>query len=193
MREVHGLDLERELSSWLCKSSPPRMNKLETSNVIAIAAAVTAVISLGATFWQAHLTRVHNQLSVRPHLDWGSNLAVNGQPLTLELVNHGLGPAIISLCRIRAAGFDHDGKQIEFPEPMKRAILASPFGVEWTTPTPGTPLPAGGKVALFKCHIGTGDPVRHEAAVAFLKDVSLDIAYSSMYGEQFTMTKQPKA
>jgi len=63
--------------------------------IVGISSAVIALASLFISFWSAHLTRKHNQLSVMPRLD---SHAVHDQSLGSHkyfLQNKGIGPAII--------------------------------------------------------------------------------------------------
>lgn len=64
---------------------------------IALASAVVAGCALGVTFWQAHLMRQHNKLSVRPMLATmeRNDTKDNAGYVEFELKNCGVGPAII--------------------------------------------------------------------------------------------------
>ncbi|CAI2307753.1 hypothetical protein CGH86_22885 [Vibrio parahaemolyticus] len=67
---------------------------LEPSDVIAICALVVAFLSLAATFYQAHLSRNHNIISVQPYLDiFWSNTTLDGCKCYIK--NHGVGAAYI--------------------------------------------------------------------------------------------------
>ena len=71
-----------------------------SSDYIAICAGIIAICALFATLYQAYLSRVHNRLSVKPHLV-ATKVFFIGQPASISINNHGLGPAIItnlSLC-----------------------------------------------------------------------------------------------
>ena len=59
-----------------------------TGNVIALCA-------FGATFWQAHLSRVHNKLSVKPYLTTWTINAGNDGFYSLKITNNGVGSALI--------------------------------------------------------------------------------------------------
>ena len=65
--------------SWLSNNA---------SNVIALCA-------FGATFWQAHLSRAHNKLSVKPYLTTWTINAGNEGFYSLKVINNGVGPALI--------------------------------------------------------------------------------------------------
>ena len=69
-------------------------DSLNSSDLIAITSVAIALIALAATFWQAHITRKHNRLSVKPIIQHIIESYPDGH-LSLSLVNVGLGPAII--------------------------------------------------------------------------------------------------
>lgn len=68
------------------------------TNWLAILAVCVSILALAVTWWQASLARSHNKLSVRPHLighsHWDNSL------YSLEVLNHGLGPAVITAARV---------------------------------------------------------------------------------------------
>jgi hypothetical protein len=73
----------------------------------AIAGFSTAVIALCAfflTIWQVFVTRRHNKLSVTPHLTtWSYSDKVNNRYI-VELLNNGIGPALINSFQIQVDG-----------------------------------------------------------------------------------------
>ena len=63
--------------------------------VIAICATVIAVLSLAVSVSEARATRRHNRISVRPFLELRVTLS-QGRRAGLQLINAGLGPAVIT-------------------------------------------------------------------------------------------------
>lgn len=57
-----------------------------------------SLLALAATWWQAHLARTHNKLTVRPQLEGHSHW--EGDVYSLEVRNVGLGPAVITAARV---------------------------------------------------------------------------------------------
>ncbi len=78
----------------------------ETSDFIAIASAVIALLVFFLTVWQGMQTRKHNQLSVKPFLDflWVNN---HEKGIKCEIANLGLGPAFLD-----KVDFFVDGKEL---------------------------------------------------------------------------------
>ena len=69
------------------------------SEIMAVCAVLIALSALFVSVLQAYLTRKHNRLSVRPHLELIKNISPSG-PASIVLKNHGTGPAIIKKIRV---------------------------------------------------------------------------------------------
>src|SRR5687767_14553435 len=72
-----------------------------SSNVIAICAFI-------ATFWQAYLSRKHNRLSVKPQLEISSGFNFNDQEYYINILNNGLGTALITKIQLVIDGEEID-------------------------------------------------------------------------------------
>jgi hypothetical protein len=68
---------------------------MSASIVVAICATVIAVLSLTVTVYEAWATRRHDRISVRPFLEPRIGLR-QGHTAGLQLINSGLGPAVIT-------------------------------------------------------------------------------------------------
>ena len=68
---------------------------MDASVIVAICATVIAVVSLAVSVYEARATRRHNRISVRPFLELRVNLS-QGHTAGLQLINAGLGPAVIT-------------------------------------------------------------------------------------------------
>ena len=63
--------------------------------IIAIASSVIAICALIYSIWQGKQLQKHNKLSFKPHIDnWGYTDSQKGV-YTIDLINNGLGPAVI--------------------------------------------------------------------------------------------------
>lgn len=64
-----------------------------------LSSAVIALSALGLTIWQATIIRYHNRLSVTPHLTTWSHQDAANKRYSVELLNNGIGPALVeSFC-----------------------------------------------------------------------------------------------
>jgi hypothetical protein len=87
--------------------------------VAGFSSVVVAVCALGLTVWQAVISRRHNRLSVTPHLTtWTQSDEATGR-YSVEVLNNGIGPALI---RIFCVYVDGQGIGGEGPEPIEKAL-----------------------------------------------------------------------
>src|SRR3990167_560763 len=81
--------------------------------ITGISTIVIAVCALAFSIWQGMQTRKHNKLSVRPHLTaWVKRDAVK-RFYSIELINNGIGPALIEEFLIKVDDKVIAGKGIE--------------------------------------------------------------------------------
>lgn len=80
----------------------------DKESVTAWVAIAISVLALAATLYQAHLSRNHNRLMVRPHL--AGHGASTGDVYSLTVRNDGLGPAWITGARLYRDGKLLDGE-----------------------------------------------------------------------------------
>lgn len=76
---------------------------MDASTVVAVCATVIAVVSLAVSVYEVAATRRHNRLSVRPLLELRTSFHP-GRTAGLQLVNVGLGPAVITGSVLRLKG-----------------------------------------------------------------------------------------
>jgi hypothetical protein len=161
---------------------------MSNSDLIATAALLVAGLAMGATFWQAHVARAYGRISVRPHLDWGTN-RFPGKPIVLYLLNSGLGPAIIDSLTLTLDGksFPIDG--LDLPPELRNEVISISGHTEWNLFSKGTPIANGAQINLFFFENSSLGLVPHNQAVALLNRIGVEIHYSSMYGEKFVLRR----
>lgn len=141
--------------------------------------------AFGATFWQAHLARKHNKLSVKPYLtSWYTS---NNEYHQLKIVNNGMGPAQINSFNIY---LDDKKIQAEYTDQNHKCIeiLFSGYTFEQYGSYLGVGymMPAKEEKVLLAVKF-TGnvmpslDSIRQGA-----KRVKILIEYESIYGEKST-------
>lgn len=148
----------------------------------AVGALGVAVIALAATLWQGWITRHHSRLSVRPVLDY-HDVRDSPQNLGLNLVNHGLGPALIENVQICV-----DGRKFKQQDSHYKAFVAEQlkrhgFAGSFQALTEGAPIPVGETLELFRLQVPPDSDERLLAATRFLSRIELTVRYASMYGE----------
>ncbi|CAI2291053.1 MULTISPECIES: hypothetical protein [Vibrio] len=157
---------------------------MESSDVIALSAAIIAFVTAIVSIWQGALNRKYYRLSTKPHLiiDQTRNEEV---PTEFTLKNNGLGPAII-------ISFDVfvDDVLIETDEcPVVKALSvigATRINLRIHTPSVGEAIAVSSEIII----LGIVDGPYSESTLQALKQldcsVKFKIVYESMYGEKFT-------
>lgn len=151
-----------------------------------------AVCAMIATIWQAWLSRNHNKLSVKPHI----NIIVNraGDKLVnLEIENNGLGPAILKKLQ-----YSFNGVEIE-----SIAEIANKFDLgDKTIITNSIPennklaLAAGQRIELISIKNSKEDEDNRDKGLKFINNLDFNLTYESIYKEEFRLprrTKKPHA
>ena len=168
----------------------PCLLHLTPADVIAIAAVFIAVLSMAGTFWQAVLTRRHNRLSVRPQLDYVASHYPD-KPISLTIVNNGLGTAVVKRMRISFQGEDCPLLNTDMPKRIIDELMQRDLRANVTVLGPNSPIAAGGNLAVVIFPNSIGNVAIHNRAVEFMHAVGLIVDYESMYGDAFTLTKAP--
>jgi hypothetical protein len=75
-----------------------------TEIVISAASMITAVVALGIAVLEAHASRRHNRLSVRPLLRFDFRISPEFKSASISVINVGPGPAKILDFRLRVDG-----------------------------------------------------------------------------------------
>jgi hypothetical protein len=167
---------------------------MTTTEVISICAVFIAALALIATFFQAHIGRKHNILSVKPHLTIGHNVRQNGKPIEYEITNNGLGPAIITYHAIVIDGREYDlnNHLDDGPENLFKKIGIDFTGRSWSMnvyPTDGA-LSAGKTEVILgfpSCHI---DNEFTSSLQSVLPRISFLIKYKCIYGNDFVANSE---
>lgn len=87
--------------------------------IAGFSSAVIALCVFGLTVWQACIIRKHNKLSVTPHLTTWTHSDTTKNIYAVELLNNGIGPALINSFQVQVDGHPIVG---EGTEPMEKAL-----------------------------------------------------------------------
>lgn len=165
---------------------------MSATDVIAVAAAVIALMSMLATLWQSWTVRRHNRLSVRPHLDFFRNYGIGG-PVSLSLINHGLGPAIIKRVVVHYLGRDYEVVDDSFPAGLSDELNRCGTRAELILMGPDTPFPSAGREVLLVFPDTVDNLFNRNAAVKALQHFGFTFEYQSIYEEQYVLNVRPPA
>lgn len=161
------------------------------SDYIAVAALFVALLAMFATFWQAHIARSYSRISVRPHLDWGVN-RFPGKPVAFFLVNNGLGPAIIKSFTLTLDGKSYPIEHLELPKEIVEEVSSIDGLTEWKLFSKNTPIACGDQINIFLFENKSLGLSAHNQAISFLERLGIEIEYSSMFKEEFQLSKTAK-
>src|SRR3990172_12584537 len=87
--------------------------------IAGISTTIIALCALALSIWQGMQTRRHNRLSFRPHLTTWTNRDAEKGFYRIELINNGIGPALIEEFLVKV-----DGKVISGlgTEPIEKGL-----------------------------------------------------------------------
>lgn len=158
------------------------------------AEAVIAVCALAFTVYQAFLSRRHNRLSVTPHLAIFPNThsAVSQGVVSVELLNNGLGPAIIKNYQVYfdnrlIADCDHK-KLTGFFENLDLIKGQKNVDHHLTTLGQNYAMAAGDKKQIVAIKFPKATKEDIEKYETLLDRFDLVVKYKSMYGKKFTLS-----
>ncbi len=157
---------------------------LSASDTIAICAVIVALLALFATFRQTSLAREHNRISVTPHLDFLTT-RVKGGPTGIELINNGLGPAIVGKVTVSFDDSPFEVGRDGLPPICLQQLEALPFAHRWLSLTPGTPIGIGKSMNMLTLFPDPNNKQQCEQAVTMVNRFNYSVKYRSMYGEEF--------
>jgi len=160
--------------------------------VVGFSSLTIALCALIFSIYQGYQTRKHNRLSCRPLLSIISNTDHINGTYWLDLLNTGLGPAIIEEYSIT---MENKAVQTDALEPIKNAlqkflsIKEAKFNA-FIMPSYCT-LPAKENITLFKIECVNRPFPEIEHVNKKFKNLNINITYYSFYGEKFSFKMSP--
>ncbi len=147
---------------------------------------IIALLALGFSIWQGWQIRIHNKLSVRPHLTTWINTDAEKGYYTIELINNGIGPALVEEFLLKVDGKIISGQGSEPIEKVLKIILPN---LKYTSlhgyVSRGYSMTAKEKIIIVAIQFLK----QHFPPLEFMNDAfnraSLDIYYKSFYKEPF--------
>lgn len=157
------------------------------------AAVIIALCALAFTAYQVFATRKHNRLSVRPHITYFTyrDLSPGQGSLKIEIMNNGLGPAIIDAFDVFL-----DGQKIpsyrsaDIEAKVAEVLDGQTSKTSVTTLGSGYSMPKDQTRTLLEVRFPATTQNDIERIEKRLTRFSLVIRYSSMYGDRYTFDPQ---
>lgn len=186
MQELNPTPLV-EISSWVCQVG----TCIGWEAIIGVSSAIIALCALVLSIWQGVQMRRHNRLSFRPHLDAWRHADPEKGYYAVDLINNGLGPAIVKSFVVKV-----DGKQIfgDGTEPIEKALRIVfpnfPYQASCSYVAKGYSLAAKEQCKIAAVQFtGSVLPAHNLVQDAFNR-ADLEIVYKSVYGEEFPFSAQ---
>lgn len=158
------------------------MPNLSSSDIITISSAVIATLALLATFWQAHIARRHNRLSIQPFLEHRQD-RIPGEHISVSIINHGLGPALLESVFFTISS---SKDKLSIDEFLDHILLAmKPTEGAWETGTfqGKSTIPSGKEIHLIKLELAATDDENFQIINDRLNDSTIHIVYRCLYGK----------
>ncbi|MCU7844701.1 MAG: hypothetical protein KZQ93_12755 [Candidatus Thiodiazotropha sp. (ex Monitilora ramsayi)] len=154
-----------------------------------ISSVVIALCAFLFTLWSGWRVHTHNKLSVKPHLTTWITTDANKHYYSIDLLNNGLGPALIDRFEVIVDG------QLLFgnaTEPVENAIktLFPENHYEYRSSVglvgSGYSMPVNEKRLIASVHFSNVNPPLNEHVINQIKRCSIKITYKSFYGKKYT-------
>jgi hypothetical protein len=149
------------------------------------AAEVVALSTAALVLYQAMLSRTHNRLSVRPHLQRKGNVdqAPDVYGFSFELLNSGIGPALITNWKLYLDGVEQYTPTREDLDAFINQLFPNHTTLQFYFIGRKDALRADESIKLLSTTF-PADPTAVAKFEAQLKRLALVVEYSSMYGEK---------
>ncbi len=129
------------------------------------------------------ISREHNKLSVRPHVDSICSVRPN-VPVSLKIINHGPGIALIDNLI-----FSFDGIEIGSLKQIAEIALTQNVGLKYDfhNISINTSLAVDSNVNLVTITNSNESIANHNNAVEFIHKLKFKLTYESIYKEKFSL------
>jgi hypothetical protein len=160
---------------------------LTTSDIIATASVVVAVLAFFTAAWQTWVTHKHSRLSVKPLLTWATerNQGESAFELVASLSNFGVGPAIV-----RERYFTLDGSHFKSPdahseiESLVHKLLPEEWGCRVAAqglPGEGSAIPPGTSIRIVRLVFVPGVFAKIPELERLMERVRFVVIYEDLY------------
>ena len=159
--------------------------------IIGISSVVIAICAIVVSIRHGVQTRRHNKLSYKPHLTTWMDSDKDKAFYSVELINNGLGPALIEKFTIKVDGEVMPGKQTE---PIEKAMELLLPGLNYEKfykafLGKGSSMAAKDKHTIVAIQFSQPYP-NHELVEEVFNRADIEIAYKSFYGEPFLLSTE---
>lgn len=167
------------------------MNTVDWELVTGISSGVIALCAFVISICQGKQVREHNKLSVRPHLTTWRHSEPEKGFYRLELINNGIGPAVIEGFSIKVDGILVSGERSKPIEKAMEIVLPNlQYQPEQSYLEKGYVMAPKERCKIFAVQfLGHALPSKEFVDHA-IERCELEILYKSFYGERFHFPSQ---
>lgn len=159
---------------------------LKPEIIVAMTSTVIAFCALGLSFWQGKAMRDFNKISMQPHLTTWSSKRYDEGIITVQVLNNGVGPALIKKFELRVDDQVVTGSQTEPTEKALRILLPNqPYTTYNAYMGKGFALGAKENCCVISIKLLEGFDMSAEQIEHAFTRADLVIDYESFYGEKY--------
>jgi hypothetical protein len=162
--------------------------EMQEWNVITgIASVVIALCALFYTIWAGWRTHIHNKLSVKPHLSTWITTDSDRRFYSVELINNGIGPALIERFEVKVDGEILQGNATE---PVEKAIVMLFPDCQYKSTAGligrGYSMAVNERRSIATIHFSKDNPPPNDHIISQIKRCAINVTYKSFYGDEYT-------
>ncbi len=158
--------------------------------VIGMSSVVIAICAIVVSIWYGVQTRKHNKLSCKPHLITWTHSENDQAYYYVEVINNGLGPALIEKFTLKVDGEVMPGERTE---PIDNALKKLFHGLNYQSYRAflgkGHAMAAQEKRKIIEIKFSRPVPKPEFVEETFNRG-DIEIAYKSFYGESFLLSTE---
>ncbi len=157
--------------------------------ITGVASLVIALCALVFSIWQGFQVRKHNKMAFRPHLSSWSHSQHDKDVYIVELLNNGLGPAVIKNFTIKVDGKKISGEGTELMEKAIKALFPDmEFNYQYGHLGEKYAMGAKEKRTLLSIQFLDDELPPSDDIKRTLSRADLEVEYESFYGEKFFLS-----
>ena len=164
------------------------MEEINWELLIGISSCVIALCAFSLSIWQSILIRKHNKISFKPHLTTAFHEGHSDGFFKLDLINNGLGPALITNYEVILDNQVIFGKDLE---PMYKLVNIIFEGFDYKKElgyvSAGYSMAAKDQYCLISIQFNERWPNRDKIEY-LIQRIDIKVEYQSFYGEKYTMS-----
>jgi len=159
--------------------------------VTAVASVIIVFLAFFTSVWQGIVARRHNRISVKPHLTTWTESKPEEGVYRIELINNGIGPAIIRQFEVKIDGNKVPGVGTQLIESGLKILFPNyTYESYQSYVTDGYVMAKNENRELVRVKFVSDNQPTPDAVKKTFERADLLIEYESMYGEKFSLSTE---